>query len=1328
MGILSSTHPDITVNNPAFNLGTIPAGNASNATYSVTVDPACAIGTVVDLTYFTYSGPYADQKTFFPDVGLIVEDWETGDFTRFSWNFSGDAPWVIDTSNQYEGNYCSRSGDIGNSNSSVLYVTLEVLVDDTISFFRKTSSENGYDYLRFYIDNVQKGQWAGEKAWERFAYPVNAGLHTFKWEYSKDYYMSSGDDCAWVDFIEFPPINIPSLDAGVYKIYNIPAQSGLHDIRVDIKNFGLDALVSATINWEVDGNAGTSYVWNGNLPTNGIDGPLTIGNYNFADGWHNIRTWTTSPNGSIDEFNFNDTIEADMYFTFPISTFPYCESFENDIGKWEQATNDDFDWTRHSGSTQSGTTGPSNAYDGSYYMYTESSNPRIDGDEAFFITDFDFISLNNPQLEFYYHMYGDGMGTLHVDIFDSVWILDFWSLSDNQGDEWFQQKVNLAPFANKSDITIRFRGEVGNGSGNTWQSDMAIDLVCVHDFVPIYCIPYSGCTNGDGIEDFTLTNINHLASGCSPGGYGDFTNMQANLMAGGTYPVSISSNYGDQNVSLWIDLNDNYFFDANERLISDMNLTNAGTTYTDNINIPASAANGAHRMRVRGRWNQTSVNPCDTFTFGETHDYMAYIIPDTTLVVNAYPDTSICVGDTVTLYVSATGIGAPFTYLWNDGNTSPSIMVTPLNTTTYTVTVTDSFGNTSSDNVHVIVNPLPNIVFHPDNAASLVGGTAIFRILAYGNLSFQWQVTANSGLLWTDLANNTTYSGVNTDTLTITNVQQYMDNYYYRCIITNNNSCSDVSDGGRLFVLPVHTVITEADTFYGCLDTVVVTIRVKNFIDVASFVLIINYNDTTHLTYLGHQNVHPLLSSMSVNTSSGQIHINWNNGSNLTFGDDNMLELVFLPVVGGSAIDFDMVPSNYYSETGYQYPDNYFNGAVTTFNCSSIAGKLTYLDTASTPFTNTSVYAYNIAGYNQGSTITGATGDYLFPILPVGSYSIIANISKNWGGVNASDALMIMMHFAGMTTLTGLPLDAADVDVSGFVNTVDALMCAQRFVGMINAFPSGDWAQDIDTLAINGSTPLNYDFNGLCFGDVNCSYVLPTVKVEPLLSLDKKGIQEVNVNENIVIPLSVNKEMKINAISLILSYPAESLNFKKLDLKANHGTLIYNDLGGEIRISWYSTNSIEIQESDVLLSLVFSPKLSGFPGLNNSFLSLNPLSELADEQAKTINSAKLYIPELINTTESDGEFYLGQNYPNPFNNNTEIEYTLVESGKVSLDVYNTLGEKVDNIINNKLHAEGSYQISFDASKLSPGMYYYRMTVDSESDNYSKTRSMIVVME
>ncbi len=135
------------------------------------------------------------------------EDFETGDFSRYPWSHSGDAPWTVVSDEFYEGSYCVRSGDIADNQTSVLEVTLDVEAGP-VRFNYKRSSETGGDILVFYVDGdwIVSG-WSGDIDWRRYTHFVSAGVHTFRWEYQKDGSDSDYSDCCWLDGIQFPPIN-----------------------------------------------------------------------------------------------------------------------------------------------------------------------------------------------------------------------------------------------------------------------------------------------------------------------------------------------------------------------------------------------------------------------------------------------------------------------------------------------------------------------------------------------------------------------------------------------------------------------------------------------------------------------------------------------------------------------------------------------------------------------------------------------------------------------------------------------------------------------------------------------------------------------------------------------------------------------------------------------------------------------------------------------------------------------------------------------------------------------------------------------------------------
>ena len=214
VSLLTSDNPFVTIQEGSYTLGDLVAGQEKTALFTVTVDPEIYYGCGVNLHNIAQATYQADVKDFLLPIGLIVEDWETGDFTKFNWELGGDANWVIDPVTKWEGNYASKSGDISDSQVSELKIQYNVMMDDSISFYRKVSSQVLGDFLKFYIDDLMVGMWSGIPDWKRVAYPVLAGPHTFKWVYEKNASGSMNEDCAWTDFIVFPPEYKLAVNAG----------------------------------------------------------------------------------------------------------------------------------------------------------------------------------------------------------------------------------------------------------------------------------------------------------------------------------------------------------------------------------------------------------------------------------------------------------------------------------------------------------------------------------------------------------------------------------------------------------------------------------------------------------------------------------------------------------------------------------------------------------------------------------------------------------------------------------------------------------------------------------------------------------------------------------------------------------------------------------------------------------------------------------------------------------------------------------------------------------------------------------------------------------
>jgi len=83
-------------------------------------------------------------------------------------------------------------------------------------------------------------------------------------------------------------------------------------------------------------------------------------------------------------------------------------------------------------------------------------------------------------------------------------------------------------------------------------------------------------------------------------------------------------------------------------------------------------------------------------------------------------------------------------------------------------------------------------------------------------------------------------------------------------------------------------------------------------------------------------------------------------------------------------------------------------------------------------------------------------------------------------------------------------------------------------------------------------------------------------------------------------------------------------------------------------------------------------------------------------------------------------YFISANYPNPFNPSTTISYQIPENSFVNLVVYNSLGQKVEELVNQE-QASGKYSVKFNAANLPSGVYIYKL----QTDNFSDVKKMLL---
>lgn len=165
---------------------------------------------------------------------------------------------------------------------------------------------------------------------------------------------------------------------------------------------------------------------------------------------------------------------------------------------------------------------------------------------------------------------------------------------------------------------------------------------------------------------------------------------------------------------------------------------------------------------------------------------------------------------------------------------------------------------------------------------------------------------------------------------------------------------------------------------------------------------------------------------------------------------------------------------------------------------------------------------------------------------------------------------------------------------------------------------------------------------------------------------------------------------------------------------------------GELRLNSDFSGSIAVQQGAEALEMMLNSDLqrsyeitefSGFEILDSYMLQdgeSHVLSEHTDRIGISIADDRAVVELPVN-------FALEQNYPNPFNPLTQIRYALPEDSRVRLDVYNVLGQRVATLVNSDQSA-GKYTVSFDASRLASGVYFYRL----QAGDFKQSKKMTLI--
>ncbi|CAI8356064.1 MAG: Uncharacterised protein [Rhodothermaeota bacterium MED-G12] len=298
-----------------------------------------------------------------------------------------------------------------------------------------------------------------------------------------------------------------------------------------------------------------------------------------------------------------------------------------------------------------------------------------------------------------------------------------------------------------------------------------------------------------------------------------------------------------------------------------------------------------------------------------------------------------------------------------------------------------------------------------------------------------------------------------------------------------------------------------------------------------------------------------------------------------------------------------------------------------------------------------------------------------------------------------------LVNYTKDVGLVGIVHNLGDVDSDGKIIAFDAAHVLQYSVGL-DPLPSQD--------------PLPWQYWRIGTADVNFDGEILASDASDILKYSVGLISEFSppVKGKVAVPqinvYASNKELRIESLG-------NGLFAMNLEFPIQEG------------MSFGEPSAIEnVLMASNMTDTLFKLAVASSSDLAGNFVSI-PITNIKGDETldidyylnNTFGQVRVDMSSWLTSNEGvqnkPNQFELLQNYPNPFNPSTQIHYALPEATQVTLEVFNSLGQKVMELVNGQKSA-GYHTATFDASGLSSGVYLYKLTTPS----FTQTKKMLLI--